>query len=77
MAALDPVLGYPPDERMARVEVGLANVVATVNGLSSQFTHLSSTVNGRPSWVAATLLTFSAALNGALLSALIVVLTVK
>jgi len=77
MAGVEPSYGYAPDERMARVEVGLSNVTATVAGLAAQFSHLSGQVNGRPSWIATTLLTMSAAMNGALLSALVLVLTTR
>lgn len=80
--------GYDQGERLVRVEVGLgllsqqttrleAATSARADQLSAQMDRLERTVNGRPSWAAASLLTASAALNGALGSALVALIVAR
>ena len=70
----DREAGYSHDERLTRVEVQVANLTGNVALLTTAQTKLTETVQGRPSWIMAALLSLSTATNGALLTALVTVL---
>lgn len=73
----DEVGGYTPDERVTRLEVQMVNNTAQVLGLTHSVDRLADRVAGRPSWAVVTLLSFSAMANGALLTAVIALLSTR
>lgn len=63
--------GYGASERLVRVEVGLGLLSQQVGGMQTALQRVEQSVSGRPSWVAASLLSISTMANGALLAAVV------
>lgn len=76
-AAGTPLEGspYTVAERLARVEVSQHLAGAALNKLGEDVTAIRNELSGRPSWAVTALLAASMAGNGALLSALVVIVS--
>lgn len=77
MASVDPPDGYTVNDRLVRVEVGLGLLSSQVGNIGHAVDRLETTVQGRPSWLAATLLSVSTMANGALLTATVALIVAR
>lgn len=69
--------GYIPDERVTRLEVQMASNTTELLGVRLSVDRLVSQINGRPSWALLTILSLSTMANGALVTAVVALLSTR
>lgn len=69
--------GYTPDERVTRLEVQMVSNTTELLGVRLSVDRLVSQINGRPSWALLTILSLSTMANGALVTAVVALLSTR